>query len=198
MHSMKWDLKNILQSIIIDWRQFWSKCLLLAACFTFLIIQPSHASVNDDRYDGNVFVVYAGNGSLVPPKENLPTALKEHKAIFMMFYVDDSKDCKQYAITTNQVQAFYGRASEIIPVNVDAIPQKDKYEPTEPGYYYSGKVPQVVVFNTDGKVVLNKTGQVPFEEIDDKFREIFDLLPRTESAELKRRSFNEFNSELAK
>jgi hypothetical protein len=115
-----------------------------------------------------------------------------------MFYVDDSSDCKQYAIVASQVQAFYGRPSEIIPVDVDTILQKDKYEPTEPGYYYSGKVPQVVIFNQEGKVVLNKTGQVPFEEIDDKFRQMFDLLPRTESVELKRRSFNEFSSELTK
>ena len=198
MRCMKWDLRNILQSIITDWRQFLSKCLLLTLCLCCLIIQPVQAGINDDRFDGNIFVVYAGNGSLVPPKEDLPTALKEHKPIFMVFYIDDSKDCKQYAITTDRVQEFYGRPAEIIPVNVDLIPQKDKYEPTEPGYYYSGKVPQVVVFNTDGKVILNKTGQVPFEQIDDKFREVFDLLPRTESVELKRRSYNEFNSELAK
>ncbi|BAZ16620.1 hypothetical protein NIES4071_84980 [Calothrix sp. NIES-4071] len=198
MNCMKLDIKNILQSIITDWRQFLSRCLLLTICLCCLIIQPAQAGINDDRNDGNIFVVYAGNGSLIPPKENLPTALKEHKPIFMAFYVDDSKDCKQYAITINRVQEFYGRPSEIIPVNVDTILPKDKYEPTEPGYYYSGKVPQVVVFNQEGKVVLNKTGQVPFEEIDDKFREVFDLLPRTESVELKRRSFNEFSSELAK
>ncbi|MBF2066742.1 MAG: thylakoid membrane photosystem I accumulation factor [Calothrix sp. C42_A2020_038] len=198
MNCKKWDLKNIHQYILTDWRQFTSRCLMLAVCLCFLIIQPAFAGANDDKYDGNIFVVYAGNGSLVPPRETLATALSEHKPVFMMFYVDDSSDCKQYAITASQVQAFYGRPSEIIPVNVDTISQKDKYEPTEPGYYYSGKVPQVVVFNQEGKVVLNKTGQIPFEEIDDKFREMFNLVPRTESVELKRRSFNEFSSELVK
>jgi Thioredoxin-like domain len=197
MNWMKLDIKNILQSINTDWRRLY-RCLLLAVCLCFMIIQPAQAGANDDKYDGNIFVVYAGNGSLVPPRVELPTALKEHKPVFMMFYVDDSSDCKQYAIVGSQVQAFYGRPSEIIPVNVDTIPFKEKYEPTEPGYYYSGKVPQVVVFNQEGKVVLNKTGQVPFEEIDDKFREVFDLLPRTESVELKRRSFNEFSSELTR
>jgi hypothetical protein len=81
---------------------------------------------------------------------------------------------------------------------VDTIPIKETYSTTEPGYYYSGAVPQVVVFNQSGEVVLNKKGQVPYEEIDDRFREVFDLLPRTESVQLKRRSFNEFSSELAK
>ena len=38
--------------------------------------------------------------------------------------------------------------------------------------------------------------QVPYEKIDDKLREVFDLLPRTDSVQLKRRSFNELNSEL--
>ena len=51
-------------------------------------------------------------------------------------------------------------------------------------------------FDQSGKVVLNKKGQVPFEEIDDQLREVFDLLPRTESVELKRRSPKEFSSQL--
>ncbi len=180
------------------WQQIFAKSLLLAVCLCFLIIQPAFAGANDDRYEGNIFVVYAGNGSLVPPKENLATALLQHKPTFLTFYVDDSSDCKQYAIVVSKVQEFYGRATQIIPVNVDTIPIKAKYEPDEPGYYYSGKVPQVVVFDQEGKVALNKTGQVRYEEIDDRFREMFDLLPRIQSPDLKRRSFNEFSSELSK
>jgi thiol-disulfide isomerase/thioredoxin len=187
-----------LQKRMADWRRLVSKCLFLLVCLLLLSIEPAFAGINDDNYDGNMFVVYAGNGSLVPPRQTLAQTLKEHKPTFLAFYVDDSSDCKKYAIVISQVQAFYGRAAEIIPIDVDTIPIKDKYDPTEPGYYYSGGVPQVVVFNQSGEVMLNKKGQVPFEEIDDKFREVFDLLPRSESVELKRRSFNEFSSELAK
>jgi hypothetical protein len=179
-------------------RQSISKCLLLAVCLCLLVIPPANAGLNDDRYEGNIFVVYAGNGSLVPPKENLATALVQKKPTFLAFYVDDSSDCKQYAIVISKVQEFYGRATQILPINVDTIPVKAKYEPNEPGYYYSGKVPQVVVFDQEGKVALNKTGQVRYEEIDDKFREMFNLLPRAESPDLQRRSFNEFSSELSK
>jgi thiol-disulfide isomerase/thioredoxin len=160
-------------------------------------IKPAFAGINDDVYDGNIFVVYAGNGSLVPPRQSLAKSLQEHRPVFLAFYVDDSSDCKQYAITISQVQEFYGRAAEIIPVDVDTIPVQQTYEPTESGYYYSGAVPQVVVFNQSGQVVLNKTGQVPYAEIDDEFREVFDLLPRNQSVQLQRRSFNEFSSELA-
>lgn len=175
----------------------WLSILLLLSCL-FINIQPAHAGINDDRYDGNVFVVYAGNGSLVPPKATLAQALASHKPAFLTFYVDDSSDCKKFAFVVSQVQAFYGRVTEIIPVAVDSIPRKETYGTKEPGYYYSGGVPQVVVFNKSGEVILNKKGQVPFEEIDDKFREVFDLLPRSESVELKRRSYNELNSELTK
>ncbi|MEA5581696.1 thylakoid membrane photosystem I accumulation factor [Nodularia harveyana UHCC-0300] len=194
-------MKNLkflfLHKTIANWRGILSKCLLFVACLLMINIQPAYAGINDDLYDGNIFVVYAGNGSLVPPRESLAKSLEEHKAVFLAFYVDDSTDCKKYAISISQVQEFYGRAAEIIPIDVDTIPVKASYEPTEPGYYYSGAVPQVVVFNKSGEVVLNKTGQVPYEEIDDKFREVFDLLPRTESLPLQRRSFNEFSSELA-
>ena len=57
-------------------------------------------------------------------------------------------------------------------------------------------MPQTVVFDAQGNVVLNEVGQISYEMVDDKLRELFDLLPRDESLELKRRSFNEVNSEL--
>jgi thiol-disulfide isomerase/thioredoxin len=161
-------------------------------------MQPAYAGIKDDVYEGNIFVVFAGNGSLVPAKQTLAQALEQHRPTMLAFYVDDSSDCKKYAIVISRVQEFYGRAVEIIPVNVDTILPKQTYKPTEPGYYYSGGVPQLVVFNQSGEVVLNKKGQVPYEEIDDRLREVFDLLPRTESVQLKRRAFNEYSSELAK
>jgi len=159
-------------------------------------MQPALAGIKDDRYDGNIFVIYAGNGSLVPAKETLAQTLAEHKPAIMTFYTDDSSDCKKYAPVVSEMQAFYGRAAEIIPISVDTFFADKTYQPTEPGYYYGGSVPQVVVFDQSGKVVLNKKGQVPFEEIDDKLREVFNLLPRTESVELKRRSPKEFSSQL--
>ena len=145
-----------------------------------IIVKPVVAGINDDRYDGNIFVVYAGNGSLIPPAQTLEETLARHKPAILTFYVDNSSNCKQYAIVVSQLQEFYGRAAEIIPINVDAIPQKESFKLTEAGYYYSGGVPQVVVFDQAGKVVFNKNGQVPYEDIDDKLRVVFNLLPREE------------------
>jgi thiol-disulfide isomerase/thioredoxin len=186
-----------LQKQIADWRRLVSKCLLLFTCLFIISMQPAYAGINNDLYDGNIFVVYAGNGSLVPSRQTLAQSLAEHKPTVLAFYVDDSSDCKKYAISISRVQEFYGRAAEIIPINVDTIPSKQTYNPTEPGYYYSGGVPQIVVFDKSGQVVLNKKGQIPYEEIDDSLRQVFDLLPRTKSPQLKRRAFNEFSSELA-
>ncbi|MGB3671066.1 MAG: thioredoxin family protein, partial [Phormidesmis sp.] len=67
---------------------------------------------------------------------------------------------------------------------------------TEPGYYFKGFVPQTVIFNQAGEVIFNEAGQVDYETIDDKLRDVFDLLPREESLDLRRRSINEVNSEL--
>lgn len=159
---------------------------------------PALATINDDRFDGNIFVLYAGNGSLIPPKVTLAASLQRDRPTLLVFYVDDSSDCKQYAIVVSRLQAFYGRAADFIPVNVDSIPPKTSYAQTEPGYYYEGVVPQTVLLNQSGKVVLNKKGQVPFEEVDDTFREVFDLLPRSESVELKRRMVNELSTELTR
>lgn len=179
---------------ICHWQRL-SICLLL--CF-FLNMPAASAGINDDHFEGNIFVLYGGNASLIPPKVPLAKALVGNKPTLLVFYVDDSSDCKQYATVVSRLQSFYVRAANFIPVSVDTILPKSSYAPNEPGYYYEGVVPQVVVFNKSGEVVLNKKGQVPFEDIDDSLREVFNLLPRSESLELKIRSVNEFTTELSK
>jgi len=171
--------------------------MLMLVCLMTLCAPAALAGIDDDRFDGNIFALYAGNGSLIPPRVSLAESRQREKATVLMFYVDDSRDCKRYASVISQVDAFYGRAADIVPINVDAIPPKSSYGPTEPGYYYEGYVPQTIVLDQSGKVVLNTKGNTPYEQIDDVLREVFDLLPRTESVELKRRSFNEFSGELA-
>jgi peroxiredoxin len=157
---------------------------------------PALAKITDDRYEGNIFILYAGNGSLVPSKISLAESLQRKTPAVLVFYLDDSSDCKEYSLVVSRFQEYYGRAANIIPISVDTLPIKSKYTPEEPGYYYKGSVPQTLVFDKEGKVAFNGTGQVKFEEVDDVLRKVFDLLPRSESVQLKRRSFNEFNSEL--
>jgi hypothetical protein len=164
------------------------------ACLLFPF--PAMAGLTDDRYDGDIFALYAGNGSLVPPKITLADSIKQQKPTLLVLYTDDSSDCKQYSTVVSQFQAFYGRATDILAIRIDSLPIKDKYDPTEAGYYYKGYVPQTVAFDQSGKVVLNETGAIAYEPIDDVFRKMFDLLPREESVPLKRRQVNEVNAEL--
>lgn len=156
------------------------------------------AGLKDDRFDGNIYALYGGNGSLVPPKFTLAEALKrDDRAILLVFYVDDSRDSKQYTSVVSQLQSFYGRATDILPIMADSIPVKDTYSKTEPGYYYEGVVPQTVVFDRAGQVVFNAKGQVPFIEVDNALRKLYNLPIRSDSEDLKQRSVNEFNTELA-
>ena len=191
-----------LKSVFLDFKQLKSSgiktiaiaLLLVSLSFSTCWTSPASASISDDRYEGNIFVLFGGNGSLVPPRMDLPTSLKREKPAILVFYVDDSSDCKQFAALVTRIQEFYGRAASIIPVTVDSFFGKDEYSVDEPAYYYSGVVPETVILDQQGEVVYDGKGQVPYEEIDDVLREVFDLLPRSESEVLKRRSFNEFNS----
>ncbi|NJQ98919.1 MAG: thioredoxin family protein [Hydrococcus sp. CSU_1_8] len=175
-------------------------CLVMAieicASGLFWETSPARADINDDRLDGNIFVVYAGNGSLVPPRLTLGESLKRKMPVILVYYLDDNSDCKQFAIVVSRMQEFYGRAASIIPVSVDSLPVKANYSPDELGYYYEGVIPQTVILDETGKMVFNGKGQVKYEAVDDVLRKVFDLVPRAESVQLKRRSFNEFNTEL--
>jgi hypothetical protein len=186
----------MMQRQLLRWRQ-WVAIALLSVLVWLGSPTSAWAGLNDDRYDGNIFALYAGNGSLVPPRVTLKQSLEQpERPTLMVFYVDDSSDCKQFSSVISQLQAPYGRAADFIPVMADSIPMKDTYTPDEPGYYFEGAVPQTVVIDQQGEVRLNETGFVSYEAIDDVMREVFDLLPRSESAELRRRPVNEVNSEL--
>lgn len=194
-------LKNIMMRPAIAQlrRLVWAKrSLLLVLVLASMLLggNPAIASLTDDHYDGNIFPLYAGNGSLVPPSLKLSDSLRTHTPAILVLYVDDSADCKQFAPVISQLDAFYGRAADILPISIDSIPVKDQYDPSEPGYYLTGYAPQTVVFDKTGQVVLNESGVIPYERIDDVLREVFDLLPRSESVELKRRIVNEINTEL--
>jgi hypothetical protein len=159
-------------------------------------ISPAYASLTDDRFDGNVFALYGGNSSLVNPKFNIQQSLQRHKPVIVVLYVEDSRDSKAFASTISQIQSFYANELTFVTYNIDAIVSGVTLTPQNPGYYYQGVVPQTIILDGDGKVTLNAKGVIPFETIDDNLRQVFDLLPRSESVQLKRRQLNEVNTEL--
>jgi hypothetical protein len=191
-------LRTLFRSMAVKAIALSSIVLTLALLVSLVFIAPpAWAVLTDDHFDGNIFPLYAGNGSLVPPRVTLRETLQQNqRPALMVFYIDDSSDCKEYVSTVSQLDSFYGRAANFIPIIVDSIPPKSTYSPDEPGYYYKGYVPQTVLLDQSGKVVLDANGVIPFEQVDDAFRKVFDLLPRDESVELKRRPVNEVNTEL--
>lgn len=197
---------SLWRSLLALFRRKWQHTLSLKAILGGMLVllgtfwvatTPAFAGLEDDRFDGNIFALYAGNGSLVPAKFTLEQSLKQGKPTLLVLYLEDSSDCKTFSPTISALQSFYVRAANFVPINIDSIVPASAYAPMEPGYYYKGLVPQTVLFDASGKVVFDRAGQVPFEEIDDRFREVFDLLPRSESIELKRRSVNEVSTELS-
>jgi hypothetical protein len=185
-----------IKQILLQIQKYLTVIFLCGAIVLTGLVAPAFASIDDDRYEGNVYILYAGNGSLVPPRLTLTESMQRKMPAVIVFCVDDSKDCKQYSIVVSRIQEYYGRAASIIPIAVDTIPIKANYNKDEVGYYYKGFVPQTVILDREGKVVFDGKGQVNFEAADDVLRKVFDLLPREESTQLKRRTVNEFNSEL--
>lgn len=179
------------------------RALLSVACVVLMMLgvalrsdRPAWAAFDDDRFDGNIFSLYAGNGSVIPPKTTLKKSLESEKPTLLTFYVDDSRDCKEFSTVVSQLQAYYGKVSDIIAISADTILPDQSYTPQEPGYYYKNLLPQTILFDAQGKVLFNESGVVPFETIDAKYRQLFNLLPREESVALKRRPLNEVNASL--
>ncbi len=159
-------------------------CAAIATCISLSLLlgsvfgdaQPVQAKLTDDSYDGNIFALYGGNGSIVPPKISLAQSLKKGRAAMLVFYVDDSADCKKFSPILNLAQGFYGKTVSLIAVSVDSLDlQKKKYAPTEEAYYYKGTVPQTVLISGDGKVSFDREGPFGFEELDSAIRDLLDL-----------------------
>jgi hypothetical protein len=79
------------------------------ACLLLTIVSvgfgtSAWAGIQDDRYDGNIFALYAGNGSLVPPKVTLAKSLRSERPTLLTFYIDDSQDCKQFSAIISQIR----------------------------------------------------------------------------------------------
>ncbi len=156
----------------------------IASCISLSILlgtvfgdaQPVQARLTDDTYDGNIFALYGGNGSIVPPRINLAESLEKGRAAMLVFYVDDSADCKRFAPILNLAQGFYGKTISLIAVPVDSLDlQKKNYTPADEAYYYKGTVPQTVLISGDGKVGYDREGLFGFEDLDSAIRDLLGL-----------------------
>jgi hypothetical protein len=127
---------------------------------------PAQAALDTNSYDGNIYALYAGNGSLVPPRSSLEQALAEQRPTVVVYYLDDASASKRFAPVVSELQRLWGNNIELIPLAVDPIQNRSSSGATDPGQYWHGRIPQVVVFAGDGSVLLDEEGQVPLETIN--------------------------------
>ncbi len=176
--------------------------LILFRLFSLLLIlflhsvNPVYSARDTNSYDGNIFPIYAGNGSLVPPPSTLSESLKNKRTSVLVFYLDDSSTSKQFAPVVSGIKLLWSSSIDLIPLSIDELDNDDNKAFTDPGYYWHGNIPQVVILDGEGKVLLDKEGQVSFDEINAAITKGTGL--KKPDFDLTVKSFNEYNSEPSK
>ena len=166
---------------------------IIAALCLMLIVLPAQAIRETDSYDGNIFALYAGNGSLVPPAVTLADSQQAGRTSVIVYYLDDSRTSKAFSPAVSELQRLWGNSVDLLPLTTDAL-QGRSGDRSDPAHYWHGIIPQVVVINGEGKVLLDEEGQVPLEAINSAISQATGLpAPQGESMSL---SFNELNTEV--
>ena len=161
-----------------------------------LSVNPVYSARDTDSYDGNIYPIYAGNGSLVPPPSTLSESLKNERTSVLVFYLDDSATSKQFAPVVSGIKLLWSSSVDLIPLSIDELDNEEKKSFKDPGYYWHGRIPQTVILDGKGNVILDKEGQISFSEINDAISEATGL--EKPNFDLTVRSFNEYNSEPSK
>jgi len=170
--------------------------LLIVAIGLLWAPGPAAASLENDRYDGNIFALYAGNGSLVPPRSTLAQSLAEHRVAVLVYYLDDSSVSKQFSPVVSELQRVWGNAVDLIPLVTDPLQNRPDGGANDPAHYWDGLIPQVVVINSDGRVVFDRHGQVSVDAINTAVSEATGIPMAPGSGKSATLSFNELNSEV--
>ena len=161
-----------------------------------LYVNPVYSARDTNSYDGNIFPIYAGNGSLVPPPSTLSESLKNQRTSVLVFYLDDSSTSKEFAPVVSGIKLLWSSSIDLIPLSIDELDNDDKKTSKDPGFYWHGKIPQVVILDGKGNVLLDKEGQVSFDEINNAITKGTGL--EKPDFDLTVKSFNEYNSEPSK
>ena len=175
-------------------------CLLVRAlsllAALLLVVAPAQAVLNDDRYDGNIYALYAGNGSLVPPANPLSDSLDQGRTAVIIYYLDDSAVSKRFAPVVSELQRLWGRSIDLLPLTIDPLQGREATGPADPASYWHGSIPQVVVIGPDGKVMFDQEGQVLLSDINIAISQATGI-PAPDLPSLDQEgSFNEVNIEV--
>ena len=159
-----------------------------------VMVLPAQAIRETDSYDGNIFALYAGNGSLVPPAVTLADSQQAGRTSVIVYYLDDSRTSKAFSPSVSELQRLWGNNVDLLPLTTDALQGRTNSDRTDPAHYWHGIVPQVVVIDGNGQVLLDENGQVPLEQINAAISQATGIpAPQGQSMSL---SFNELNTEV--
>ena len=171
------------------------KYLLLISILIFLN-SPVNASRTTDSYDGNIFPIYAGNGSIVPSQTSLKESIENERISILFFYLDDSADSKAVVPIISGLDLIWRNNIDIIALTTDELQGKEFKDTKEEGYYWNGYIPQTVLIDGEGNIKYDKNGLIDIDEINKIIGEIkgIDIEDTSFSVE----SFNEYNSIISK
>ena len=172
------------------------KCIFIYICILICINLPAYGSRITDSYDGNIFPIFAGNGSLVPPQTSLKESIKNKRVALIFFYLDDSADSKALAPTIAGLDLIWKNTIDIIPLTTDELQNKDFTDPLEEGFYWNGYIPQTIILDEKGSVKFDKNGEINLDEVNKIISEIKGI--ELDDSSFTLGSFNEYNSQISK
>ena len=167
------------------------QCLLII----FILISPfkANASRDTNSYDGNIFPIYAGNGSIVPPQTTLQESLKNERVSVLFFYLDDSSDSKAMAPVISGLDLIWKNNIDIIALTTDELQNKDKTNKIdEPNYYWNGLIPQTIILDNNGEIKFDGNGMVNIDELNEVIAQLKGIKMMDSSFSVE--SFNDYNS----
>ena len=157
---------------------------------------PVYAARTTDSYDGNIFPIYAGNGSIVPPQTTLRDSINNKRISILFFYLDDNSDSKALAPAISGLELIWRNSIDIIALTTDELQNRKKDDPKEANFYWNGFIPQTLVLDGDGNIKYDKNGMIDLDQINKIISDIKGLDYDESSFSIE--SFNEYNSRISK
>ena len=172
------------------------KTFIILTFLLLFISNPANAARNNDSYDGNIFPIYAGNGSIVPPKTTLKESLKNKRISLLFFYLDDSSDSKALAPLISGLDLIWRNNIDLIALTTDELQNNFTKDPREPNYYWNGLIPQTIIIDGNGTVKYDTNGMINIDEINEVIGDLTGI--KTDDSTFSIESFNEYNSTISK
>ena len=169
---------------------------LLLISILFFLNSPVNASRTTDSYDGNIFPIYAGNGSIVPPQTSLKESIENERISILFFYLDDSADSKLVVPIISGLDLIWRNNIDIIALTTDELQGREFTNTEEEGYYWNGYIPQTVLIDGEGNIKYDKNGLIDIDEINKIIGDIKGI--ELEDTSFSVESFNEYNSIISK